>query len=114
MTTDFRLIVNATQTDTDKRPAHRSCDRLPQRGFRRRAGNEAQDRRFACGANFLTPDIRQSALDLFQAEMILVENATRLRNVDCLVGRRTPRQLNQPIEIARTMPASAADSGIRS
>ena len=94
--------MNPAETDADERPIHGARDRLPQRGLADPRGPyEAQDRRLAMRRQFADREIfDDAALDLLQAVMILVENPSRLGNVDGLFGRQRPWQLDQPVEIA--------------
>src|SRR5258706_1287635 len=99
---DFRFIVHAAETDANERPIHRACDRLAQRSLADAGwSNKAEDRRLALRRQFSHRQIFDDpALELLQTVIILVHDATRLRDVDGFFRRQTPWQLDQPIEIA--------------
>ena len=96
MATDFSLVVNAAETDANKRPVHRAGDRLPQRGLAYPGRpDKAEDRRLALGRQLSNREIFDDpALDLLQAKMILVKNAPRLGDIDGLFWRQRPWQFD--------------------
>ena len=101
MAADFRFVVNAAEADAHEFAAHRAGDRLAERGLAD-AGrpDEAQDRRLAVRRELAHGEIfDDAALDLFEAEMVLVEDAPRRRDVDRLLLGQRPGQFDQPIEI---------------
>ena len=102
MAADFRLVVHAAETDADEFAAHGARDRLAERGLAD-AGrpDEAQDRRLALRRELAHGEIFDDPpLDLVEVVMVLVEDAPRLDDVDRLLLRQRPRQLDQPIEIS--------------
>ena len=99
---DFRLVVNAAETDPHERPSHRARDRLSQRGLADPGRtDETKDRRLAFRRELANRKIFDDpALDLLQTIMVLVENAPCLGDIDRLFFRQAPGQFGQPVEIA--------------
>src|SRR5450759_4846750 len=99
---DFRLVMHAAQADADKRPVHGARDRLPQRGLADPGrSDEAENRRLAVRRQFSNRKVFDDpAFDLLQPEVILVENTSRLGDIDGFLGRQRPWQLDQPVEVA--------------
>ncbi len=76
MAADLRLVVHAAEADAHELAAHGAGDRLAERGLAD-AGrpDEAQDRRLAVRRELAHGEIFDDPpLDLFQAEMVGVEN----------------------------------------
>jgi hypothetical protein len=98
---DLGLVMDAAERDADELPFHRPGDRLAERGLAdARRADETQDRRLALGGELAHGEILDDApLDLVEAEMVLVEDAPRLLEVDRLLRRQLPWQLDQPVEI---------------
>ena len=101
MPADFCFVVDATEADAHEPAAGRFGDALPQRCFAHaRWPNEAQDRAFARRVQLSHREIFEDALLHFlETEMILVQNAPRLGNVDGRFGLCGPGQFGQPIEV---------------
>jgi hypothetical protein len=99
---DVRFIVNAAETDSHERPLHRSRDRLPERSLADAGrADEAENRGLALRCQFSNCEIfDDAALDLFQTVMVLIEDASRLADIDRLFFRQTPWQFDQPVEVA--------------
>ena len=101
MAADLGLVMDAAQTHARELAAHGPGDRLAERGLADawRSG-EAQDRRLAFGRELAHGQILDDALlDLLEAEMIGVEHAPRLGDVDRLRLGQRPGQLDQRVEI---------------
>ena len=101
MAADFGLVVHAAEADAYERLAHRAGDRLPQRSLAD-AGRtrEAEDGRFALGRELAHGQIFDDArLDLLESEMILVEDPACFGDVDGLLRRNGPRELDEPVQI---------------
>src|SRR5205823_8053835 len=86
---DLRLVSNAADRDADELAPERPRDRLPERGLADAGwSDEAEDR-----PEDVTLQLRyrqvldDPVLDLFQVEVVLVEDAPRLLEVE-VVGRR--------------------------
>ncbi len=98
---DFGLVMDAAEADPHERTLHRPGDGLAQRRLAH-AGRpgEAEDRRFALRRELAHREILDDPLlDLFQAEMVLLKNAARLRDVDRLFFRQRPGQLHHRIDV---------------
>ena len=101
MAADFRLVMDAAEAHPHELAAHGAGDRLAERGLADAGrADEAQDRRLAVRRELAHGEIFDDPpLDLVEAEMVLVEDAPRLRDVDRgFLGQR-PGQLDQPVEI---------------
>ena len=101
MAADLGLVVHAAQADARELAAHGAGDRLAQRRLADagRSG-EAQDRRLAFGRQLAHGQVFDDALlDLFQAEMVVVEHAAGLGDVDRRRLGQRPGQLDQRVEI---------------
>ena len=98
---DLGLVMDAAEADADELPAHGAGDRLAERGLADAGrADEAEDRRLAFGRELAHGEIfDDAALDLVEAVVVLVEDAARLLEVDRLLRRQRPRQLDQPVEI---------------
>ena len=101
MAADLGLVVHAAQADAGELAAHRLGDRLAERGLADAGrADEAQDRRLALGRELAHgQELDDPLLDLVEAEVIGVEHAARLGDVDVLRLRRRPGQLEQRVEI---------------
>src|SRR5687767_8807753 len=86
VTANIRLIVNATETLTDKFSIHRASDALPQRSLAdSRRTDKTQDRALALGRELTHGEkFDDTLLDLVETVMISVENFTGLGQVDLL------------------------------
>src|SRR5690606_6796927 len=101
VTADLRLVVRAAEADPGELAAGRPRDALPERGLAHaRWTDEAQDRALAFRVELAHGEkLEDAALDLLQAEVILVEDTPRLRDVDLAFAALVPRQLDEPVEI---------------
>ncbi len=98
---DLGFVVHAAEADAHELAAHGAGDRLAERGLAD-AGRpgEAQDRRLAVRRELAHREIfDDAALDLLEAEMVGVEDAPRLGDVDRLLLGQRPGQFDQPVEI---------------
>jgi len=79
MSSDLGLIMHTAETDPNERPLHRPGDGLPERGFANPGrADEAQYRGLPMRRQLSNGEILDNAaLDLFQAEMVLVQDAAR-------------------------------------
>ena len=98
---DLGLVMDAAERDADELPPHGAGDRLAERRLADAGrADEAEDRRLALRRELAHGEILDdAALDLVEAVMVLVEDAARLLEVDRLLGRELPGQLDQPVEI---------------
>jgi hypothetical protein len=87
---DLRLVVDAAERHAHEGPAHGAGDGLAERGLAHaRAADEAQDRRLALRRELAHRQVLDDALlDLLQPEVVLVEDAPRLADVDRLLVRQ--------------------------
>ena len=96
--TNFRLVVHAAEAHPHKLAVHRARDRLAERGLAD-AGrpDETQNGRLAVWREFAHGEVFDDApFYFFQAIMVVVENASRLGDVDRLSsGRLQGRSINQ-------------------
>ena len=90
---DLGLVVHAAQADAHELATHGAGDRLAERGLAdARRADEAQDRRLAFGRQLAHRQILDDALlDLLETEMIVVQDAARLGDVDRQLPRAAPR-----------------------
>ena len=109
MAADLGFVMHAAEAHADKFAVHGARDRLAERGLAD-AGrpDEAKDRRLAVRRQLAHRQIFDDpALDLLEAEVILVEDAARRRDVDRrLLGER-PWQVHEPVEIGPHHPVLA-------
>ena len=116
---DLALVVHAAQGDAGELAAHGAGDALAEAGLAdARRADEAQDRAPALGRQLVDGQkLDDPLLDLLQAVMVLVEHALRLGDVDPVLGRLAPGQLDQRVEIgrgscrARPRPRACAPAG---
>ena len=101
MAADLGLVVHAAQADPDEFAVHGPRDGLAKRGLADAGrADEAEDRRLALGRQLAHGKIFDDPpLDLVEPVMVLVENAARFGEIDRLLRRQGPGQLDQPIEI---------------
>src|SRR5262249_15931857 len=98
---DLRLVVHAAAADAHELAIHRPRDRLTERCLAH-AGrtDEAQDWRLAVGRELANgEELDDPPLDLVEAEMVFIENAARLDDVDRRLLRQGPWQFDEPVEI---------------
>ena len=98
---DLGLVMHAAEADAHELAAQRLGDRLAERGLAD-AGrpDEAQDRRLAARRELQHRQVFDDpALDLVEPEMVGVEDAPRLGDVDRRRLGQRPGQLDQPVEI---------------
>ena len=101
MAADLGLVVHAAEADARERPAGRLGDALAERGLADAGrADEAQDRAAPARVELVHREVLEdAALDLLEAEVILVEDPARLGDVDRRLRLRAPRQLDQPVEV---------------
>src|SRR5262249_17888630 len=111
MTADLRLVVHTAQRDAHELAPQGLGDALAKRSLAHaRRADKAQNRAMTRRVELAHREKLENALlDLFEAEMILVQNSTRLREVDLLLGLDLPRQLDQPIDVG---PGHGVFSGL--
>ncbi len=87
---DLGLVVHAAERDALELAAGGARDRLAERGLAHaRRADEAQDRALAGGVELPHREVLEDpALDLVEAEVVLVEHPPRFRDVDRLLGER--------------------------
>ncbi len=98
---DLGLVVQTAQRNAAELAAERSGDRLAQRRLAHaRRAVEAENRRFEVAFEFDDGQmLHQSLLDFVQTEMVVVELAARLLQVE-IVGRgMVPRQFQHELQI---------------
>src|SRR5205823_10805299 len=91
---DLGLVVHAAERDALELAPRGARDRLAERGLAHAGrADEAQDRALAVRVELAHREmLEDAALDLVQAEVILVEHAPRLRDVYFLGFRVFPGQ----------------------
>ena len=98
---DLGLVVDAAEAHPDELPAHGPGHALAERGLAHAGrSDERQDRaadRVGQGAH--REVLEDALLDLLEAVVVLVEDLGRLLDVEPVVGRRVPRQPDQPVDI---------------
>src|SRR5687768_4894297 len=101
MAADLGLVVHPAERDTLELAPGRARDRLPERRLAHaRRADEAKDRALAVGIQLPHGKVLQyPALDLVQAEVVLVEDLARLGDIDVLRVLRLPGKLGEPLEI---------------
>ena len=100
MTANLSFVVHAAQAHASELDTECPRDALSERGFTN-AGrtHETQDRTATLRIQLAHGEILDNApLDLVETEVIFVENATCIRNVDCLGVELRPRKLDHGIE----------------
>ncbi len=98
---DLGLVMGAAEADPGELAAGGPRDALAERGLAD-AGrpDEAQDRALAVGVELAhREELEDPALDLLQAEMVGIEDAPRLGDVDRRLAGLRPGQLDQPVEV---------------
>ena len=103
---DFRFVVDSAEAHAHEGAAGRLGDALAQRCLAH-AGwpDEAEDRALTRRIQLAhCQEFEDALLHLLEAEMILVQDASRLGNVDHRFGLRSPRQFGQPIEVGAHHP----------
>ncbi len=98
---DLRFIVHAAQTRAHELASGRAGDRLAERGLAHAGGaDEAQDRALPRRIELAHREVfEDAALDLVEAEVVLVQDAACLGNVDARLARLLPRQLDHRVEV---------------
>ena len=98
---NLRFVVQAAQCDAAELTPQRRCDRFAQRGlaYARRAV-ETEDRRFEVALQLDDRQVfQQPLLDLFEAEMVVVELLARLFEVEIVLRTVVPRQFEQQLQV---------------
>src|SRR5688572_12254015 len=101
MAADLGLVVHPAERDALELAPGRARDRLAERGLAdARRADEAQDRALAVRIELAHGKVLEDpALDLVEAEVVLVEHPARFGNIDVLRGFRLPGKLGKPLEI---------------
>ena len=101
MAADLRLVANPAQRHADELAPHRPRDRTAERGLSRpRRADEAQDRTLWVLLQLAHGEILENAiLDLLQVVMVFVQHQARMRNIEVVLGRHRPGQVDQPFQI---------------
>ena len=102
VTADLGFIMHAAKADAHEFAVHGARDRLPQRGLADAGrSHEAQNWRLSVRGELADRQIFDDPpLDLFKAEMILIEDAPCFGNIDRGFLGKVPGQFDQPIEIS--------------
>ena len=98
---DFRLVAQTAERDACELATERVGHAFAERGLADagRAG-EAEDRAFEIVLELDDGEkFQQPLLHFLQAEMLFVENFGRGFEVDFILGRFVPRQVQQPVEV---------------
>ena len=100
------FVVHAAEAQPDELPPGRPGDALPKRGLAHPGRtDEAQDRALAVRIELAHREIfEDAALDLGQAEVVVIENAARLRDVDSVGIETSTTAADQPIQVAADHP----------
>src|SRR3954454_21100589 len=98
---DLALVADAAYGYALEVASHRRGDRLAQRGLAdARRADEAQDRRARVRLQLAhREELEDALLDLVDVVVVAIEHAARLGEVDVIVGRDAPRQLDDPLEV---------------
>ena len=101
MAPDLRLVANSADRQARELPTERPCDRLSERGLADPGRtDEAQDRAGKVVLQLRDGEVLEDAvLDLLEVVVILVENGTRVLEVEVVVGDLVPRQGHEPVEV---------------
>ena len=102
MAADLGLVMHAAQRHALKRAPGRFGDRSAKRGLAHTGrADKAQDRTLTVGIQLAhCKEFEDAALDLVEAEMVFVENAARLPEIDRRRRVLLPRQFGQQFEIS--------------
>ncbi len=100
---DFGFVADAAQGDSDKLAPHRPRDRASHRGLADpRRADKAENRPLHLPLALHLPDgqiFENPLLDLQHAVMIFVEHHRRLFQIDPILRRGVPRQLDHPFQM---------------
>src|SRR5712672_1791214 len=98
---DLGLVVHAAETEPREFAPGRPGDALAERCLAdARRADEAENRAFAVGIELADGKIfENAALDLGKTIMVFIENAACLGDVDIILAKVGPGQLDQPLEI---------------
>ena len=121
---DLGLVAHAAQAHVDKLPAQGAANRLTEAGLAD-AGrpHQAQDgaadfrcrRRVSVGAQLHDgQEFQNAVLDPIQVEVVLVEDALGVADVEVVLGGDAPRQVGNPLEIGAhhgVLGAGGRDAG---
>ena len=102
MSADLRLVVDAAERYANALTVSCAGNAHRDAGFARaRRAYKTQQAAAGLGRKLPYGKVFDNALlDLFKAEMILVESLARFFNISCLLGFYVPRQLKANVEIA--------------
>ncbi len=112
---DLGLVVHATEGDADELPSERTRDRLAERRLADTGrSDQGEDRAGSSSALFREPTLRPELADgqvfddpvlhVAEALVILVEDATRVGDVQVVLGAHVPGKLGHPIEVRADPP----------
>ena len=101
MSADFRLVVNAAQTHSNKFAAQSSGDGFSERGFTdARRADKAENWALRVFLQLAYGEVLDNALlDFLEPVMIFVEDLLGLFQIEIVFRRFRPRQRNHPVEI---------------
>src|SRR5262245_64326410 len=102
MAADIRLIMDSTQTLAHELAIHRPSDALPERSLAYSRGtHQTQNRAFPFRHELTNREKFNNALFHFlETVMVSVENFTCLWKIYLFLGKNTPRQFRQPVQIS--------------
>ena len=98
---DLGLVAHAPERQAHELAAHRARNRTPERRLAhpRRPG-ETQDRPLGILFELAHGQIFEDAvLDLFEVVVVFVQDVARVRNVEVVLGRHRPGQVDEPFQI---------------
>src|SRR5439155_10503874 len=103
---DLGLVPNAPDRDADKLPSERARDRLAEGGLPdARRPDEAEDRARRVLLQLRDGEVLDDALlDLLEVVVVLVENRAGMPEVQVVLGRRPPREREDPLEVGPDHP----------
>src|SRR6516225_3152183 len=113
MPPDLGFVVHAAEAQPNELAAGGARDALPERGLAHAGrADEAQNRALAVGIELAHREIFENApLDLGKPVMILIQDATRLADVDGVGVEFRPGQIDEPIQIGPDHPVFGGGLG---
>ncbi len=101
VTADLGLVAHAAERDATELAADRARDAASERRLADARGTrEAQDRALLVVLQLADRHVLDDALlDLVEIVVVLVEALAHLGQLDVIVGRHRPRQLDEPLEV---------------
>src|SRR5438270_10219278 len=99
MTTQLGFVMHTTQAEALEFPSEGASDRLAQRSFADTGrANKAQNRSLGIGISLQNTQVLENAfLYLFQPEMIFVKYLTRMDDVQVVIARLVPGQIENEL-----------------